>query len=81
MITFILIIHQVWPRLPVQDRTLLHGVATGTGPFRLRGRALDTAWKLHSGLFPESRKRQLFGALFIAAALSLFCYPLYLALR
>ena len=78
IIMFILVVRDVWSHLPDQDRMVFQGRRR----FRAIGdRALSRAWGFHIELYPNSRKRQLFALLLVAAALSLMGYPLWSAFR
>jgi hypothetical protein len=81
-VTFIAMVREVLPHLAAEDRTPLQGAGgSSIRRLRVRDRALARAWKVHVDLFPKSRKRQLFAVLLIAAALSVFGYPLWVALK
>ena len=81
--TFITIVRDVSQHLSAEDRNALkhHFDNSTLRQLRARDKAIAEAWKTHVKLFPQSRKRVLFGALAISAALSVVCYPLLLALR
>jgi hypothetical protein len=83
ILTFVLVIRDVFPRLDLEEQTLLRNYWKGTRGFRIwwdRDRAIKHAWKEHARSFPRSRKRVLFAAFLIAFALSLMGYPLWLTL-
>ena len=81
--TFITIVRDVSQHLSAEDRNALkHHFDNSTLPqLRAGDRAIGEAWKTHIKLFPQSRKRLLFGALVISAAFSGVLYPLWPALR
>jgi hypothetical protein len=83
ILTFVLVIRDVFSLLDSEEQTLLRNYWKGTGGFRIwrkRDRAIKHAWKEHARSFPRSRKRVLFAAFLIAFALSLMGYPLWLML-
>lgn len=83
ILTFFLVIRDAFPFLDSEDQTLLRNYWTGKARFdawRKQDRAVKRAWKEHARSFPKSRKRLLFAALLIAAAISVIGYPLWLAL-
>jgi hypothetical protein len=83
ILTFILVIRETIPLLDSEDKTLLRSYWDGTGGFdtwRKRDRAIKRAWNEHARSFPKSRKRLVFAAFLIAAAISVIGYPLWLAL-
>jgi hypothetical protein len=83
ILTFVLVIRDAFPSLDSEDQTLLRNYWVGTvgfGTWRKRDRAIKRAWSEHAKRFPTSRKRLLFAAFLIAAAISLMGYPLWLAL-
>ncbi len=49
------------------------------GRFR-RAQAIRDSWDRHVQLFPTSRKRVLFGALFLSGILTVFALPFWLAM-
>ena len=81
--TFIAIVRDVSQHLSAEDpHALKHHFDNSTlRQLRAGDKAIGDAWKTHIKLFPQSRKRLLFGALAISAAFSVMCYPLWLALR
>ena len=82
ILTFVLVIRETFPLLDSEDQTSLRGYGTGTEGFnmwRKRDRAIKRAWNEHAGRFPTSRKRFLFAAFLIAAAISLMGHPLWYA--
>jgi len=81
--TFIAIVRDVSQHLSAEDRHALqlHFDNSTLRQLRMGDKAIGKAWKTHIELFPQSRKRLLFGALAISAAVSVMCYPLWLALR
>ena len=83
ILTFVLVIRDAFPLLDSEDQTSLRKYWTGEagfGTWRKRDRAIKRAWNEHARSFPKSRKRLLFAAFLIAAAISLIGYPLWLAL-
>ena len=80
--TYIALVRDVLPQLPVEERNAL-----GTWPttplhqLRVTDRAIRNAWNVHASMYPKSHKRLLFGSLLIAAALSLFGFPVWSVLR
>ena len=83
ILTFVLVIREAFPFLDSEDQTSLRSYWTGRMGFdtwRKRDRAVKRTWSEHAIRFPTSRKRLLFAAFLIAAALSLMGYPLWLAL-
>jgi hypothetical protein len=84
------IFHDVLPHLNENDRVFLHGWSSS--PVRRLGireslsrqmrfdRLLGKVWEQHARLFPRSRKRTIFACLSMGSALSIFAYPLWLAL-
>ena len=84
VLTFVLIVRDVLPLLDSGDRTAIRSywdVTVGFVTWRRRDRATKHAWNEHARRFPKSRKRLLFAALLIAAAVSLMVYPLWYAFR
>src|ERR1700682_641961 len=82
ILTFALVIRDAFPLLGSEDQTSLRNYWTGPDGFdtwRKRDRAVKRAWNEHARRFPESRKRLLFAASLIAAAISLMGYPLWYA--
>ena len=82
VLSFILLIRDVFPFLDSEDQTLLSGFWIGTERFtvwRKRDRAIEHAWDEHVRRFPNSRKRLLFAVLLVALALSVMGYPLWKA--
>jgi hypothetical protein len=83
ILTFVLVIRETFPLLEPEDKTLLRNYWVGTVGFdtwRKRDRAIKRAWNEHGRSFPKSRKRLLFAAFLIAAAISVIGYPVWLAL-
>ena len=83
ILTFVLVIRDVFPLLDSEDQTSLRDYwtgADGVGTWRKRDRAIKRAWKEHARRFPRSRKRLLFAAALVAAAISLMGYPLWYVL-
>jgi hypothetical protein len=83
LLTFVLVIRDVFPLLDSEEQIALRNYWTGTvglSMWRKRDRAIKHAWNEHARSFPKSRKRILFASLLIAFALSLMGYPLWLML-
>jgi hypothetical protein len=83
ILTFVLVIRDAFPLLDSEDQTSLRNYWTGEAGFdtwRKRDRAIKRAWNEHARNFPKSRKRLLFVAFLIAAAISVIGYPLWLGL-
>ncbi len=82
-IAYAAIVRDVMPHLAPEHRFALRHLFFNSRPQELRAgdEAIGTAWQAHLRLFPTSRKRIVFAGLLIAAALSVFCYPLWLCLR
>jgi hypothetical protein len=83
ILTFVLVIRDVFHLLDSEDQTSLRNYGTGEAGFvawRKRDRAIGRAWNEHARSFPKSRKRLLFAAFLIATAISVIGYPLWLAL-
>jgi len=82
ILTFVIIVRDVFSILNTQDQTSLRGSGTESGlrARRKYDRAIGDAWNEHVRSFPKSRKRVLFAVLLIAAALSVMGYPLWQAL-
>jgi hypothetical protein len=80
ILTLVSIVREVLP--PQDDETLAalplsnHFRLDRTRGRFLRYRAIRDSWHQHARLFPSSRKRVLFGALFLGATLSIFVFPL-----
>ena len=82
VLTFVLVIRETFPLLDSEDQTSLRNFWTGEARFdtwRKRDRAIKRAWNEHARSFPKSRKRLLFAAFLIAAAISLMGQPLWYA--
>jgi hypothetical protein len=82
ILTFVLVVCETFPSLGTEDQTSLRSHWTGAEGFntwRKRDRAIKHAWNEHARRFPNSRKRLLFAALLIAAAISLMGHPLWYA--
>jgi hypothetical protein len=82
ILTFVLVIRDVFPLLSSQDQTSLRNYRTmvwGFDAWRKRNLATKRAWDKHVRRFPKSRKRLLFAAFLIAGAISLMGYPLWYA--
>jgi hypothetical protein len=77
--TMVMIVREARPYLNPQDRDSLRRW-TQTGFATAINRTLTNAWGQHARSFPNSRKRTLFAAFLIAAALSVMFYPLWLAI-
>lgn len=83
ILTFVLVIRDAFPLLDSEDQTSLRNYWTGKSGFdtwRKRDGAIKRAWNEHARSFPKSRKRVLFAAFLIAAAISVIGYPLWLSL-
>ena len=83
ILTFLLVVRDAFPLLDSEDQTSLRNYWTGAFNFdtwRRRDHAIMRAWNEHARSFPKSRKRLLFAAFLIAAAISVIGYPLWLAL-
>ncbi len=83
VLAMVVIVRDVLPSLDEDDRSSIRTYWFGSGSrgvWRSRERAIRNAWNEHARLFPKSRKRVLFAALLIAAALSVMGYPLWLAI-
>ena len=82
VLTFIALVRETLPHISPEDRTSLRSIGVPTfRRLRLRDRALSKAWNVHSSVFPKSQKRKVFAVLLTAAVLSVFGYPLWLALK
>ena len=82
ILTFVLVIRDALPFLDPEDQTSLRNSwtrAQGFETFRKRDGAIKRAWNEHARRFPKSRKRLVFSALLIAAAISVMGYPLWCA--
>jgi hypothetical protein len=84
------IFQEVLPHLKEDDQGFLRGWFSPQGrslgirealsrQFRF-DRLIGKVWDQHVPLFPKSRKRLLFACLLVGSALSIFAYPLWLAL-
>jgi len=81
-LTFMALVREALPHLSSEDRSSLRSPGPPTfSRLRVRDKALGGVWEIHCRVFPKSRKRGLFAALLIAAALSVFGYPLWMALK
>ena len=86
ILTFVLVIRETFPLLDLEDQTSIRSYWTGSAGsagfkmWRKRDRAIKRAWNEHARRFPDSRKRLLFAAALIAAAISVMGYPLWYAL-
>lgn len=76
LLTFIALAREALPHLPPEDRATLRAFNVGRRlrEFRVWDHAVGRAWDAHIQVFPKSRKRQLFAALLVAAALSFVGY-------
>jgi hypothetical protein len=82
ILTFVLVIRETFPLLNSEDQISIRSYSTGPEGFnawRKRDRAIKRAWNEHARRFLSSRKRLLFAAFLIAAAVSLMGYPLWYA--
>jgi hypothetical protein len=80
ILTFVLIIRDTFPFLDLDDQTSIRNywtVAVSFETWRKRDRAIKRAWNEHARRLPKSRKRLLFAAFLIAAAISLMGYALW----
>lgn len=80
-LTFVLLVLEALPLLDSEDQIALRNYwkpTEGFGAWRKRDRAIKHAWNEHTKRLPKSRKRALFAALLIAAAVSVMFYPLWL---
>lgn len=77
-LTMVTIVREIFEGLSEQEQALFRGWPNFWS-MRL-DRVLRKAWNEHTRLFPKSRKRILFACLFLAAALSVMGYPLWLVL-
>jgi hypothetical protein len=80
ILTFVLVIRDAFPFMSPEDQTSLRNYWTGVGGFDAlpkRYRAMKRGWNEHVRRFPKSRKRLLFAAFLIAAAVSVMGYPLW----
>lgn len=76
-VDFVAIVRDVSPYLTASDRASLQRTGgLSLRQLRSRDRILGKAWNAHVELFPKNRKRILFAALLIAAALSVIVYPM-----
>ncbi len=83
IIAYAAIVRDVMPHLAPEHRSALRHLFLNTRLREVRAgeKAIGTAWQAHSTLFQTSRKRMLFAGLFIAATLSVFCYPIWICFR
>jgi hypothetical protein len=81
--TFVAIAREVSSYLSVEHRYALSHVLEASSFRQLRAGdgAVGQAWKSHVEFFPQSRKRLLFGVLVTLAALSVFFYPVWIAMH
>ena len=81
--TFLAILRDVKPHLEAEHRYALRRQFDNTTFRQLRAgdKAIGRAWRIQTSLFPTSRKRAMFAAFVIAAALSVLTYPLWFAYR
>ena len=89
VVSMVGIFRDVLPHLNEDDQLFLRGLFTFHGRLGMRetlsrhvrfNRLLGRAWNQHVQLFPKSRKRIIFASLFVGSFLSVFAYPLWLAL-
>jgi len=73
---FAKIVYEAYPYLDNKSCNLLKSL----GGWNFGGDAIQEAWTQHVSHFPHSRKRAVFAAFLIAAALSVMGYPVWLAL-
>jgi hypothetical protein len=85
ILTFGSVVRDTFPFLTSEDQNLIRTFWSWAGPegfrvFRRRDGAIGHAWNEHVRRFPNSRKRLLFAAFLVAAALSVMGHPLWHAL-
>jgi hypothetical protein len=81
MLTLVLVVREALPLLDSEDQIVLRKywkTTRGFGTWRRCDRVIKRAWSEHTRSFPKSRKRLLFAAFLIAAAVSVMFYPLWL---
>jgi len=79
--SFIWIVRDVLPYLSAEHRNALkhHSENSTIQQLRAGDKAIGKAWQTQVAVFPQSRKRLLFAALVVLAALSVMTYPLRMA--
>ena len=89
VVSIVGIFRDILPHLNEDDQLFLRGWFTFHGHLGMRetlsrqvrfDRLLARAWNQHVQLFPNSRKRIILVCLFAGSFLSVFAYPLWLAL-
>jgi hypothetical protein len=81
-VAFYAIVVDVLPYLPSEHQSHLRGsIGNRRRDWRGWRNAVNAAWQMHYQQFPNSVKRNLFGALLILASLSFFFYPVWLTLK
>jgi hypothetical protein len=86
ILAFGLVVRDSFQFLPAEEQNLIRTFGTsspgppGFGVLRFRDGALRHAWDEHVQRFPNSRKRLLFAAFLVTAAISVMGYPLWSAL-
>ena len=78
--SFVLVVRESLPFLDSEDQRALHTYwksSEGVPEWRERDRAVKRAWSEHIKRFPKSRKRALFAALLVAAAVTVMFYPFW----
>jgi len=78
-LVMVAIVQDVLPYLNDRERAILGAWPRSWGGTRF-DRALRSAWREHTRLFPKSRKRLFFACLLLGVLLSVMAYPVWLAL-
>src|SRR5258708_39796645 len=78
-LTMVRIVREVLPNLSEEDQARLRGWTASKRQWKFNG-TIHRAWNYHVRLFPKSCKRLLFACLFTACLLSIFAFPVWLAL-
>ncbi len=78
ILTMTIIVREVLPNLGGKEQVYFRDWLRTWGTIRF-DRALRRAWDEHARMFPRSRKRMLFGVLFLAIVLLVMGYPLWLS--
>jgi hypothetical protein len=76
LIAMIAIVREVLAYLDEGDQRRFRAWLSSLGAITVDG-ALRRAWRTHARLFPKSRKRLVFGGLFLGTILSVVTYPLW----
>jgi hypothetical protein len=79
ILTMVSIVRESFPYLDQADQASFRNWRQSSGISTRFDRAIHHAWTEHARAFPRSSKRFLFACLLIAAVLSLFVHPLWLA--